>query len=94
MAYSGRMSVGATTGAAFRGLVAFDEASAESFFGREEDAARLAHLVQAEGTRVVALSGVSGVGKTSLLRAALVPAIQKRGGLAIYLGPTTTSTPR
>jgi hypothetical protein len=86
MAYSEGMSVGATTGAAFRGFIAFDEASADSFFAREGDAARLAQLANAEGTRAVALSGVAGVGKTSLLRAALVPAIQKRGGMAIYLG--------
>jgi HEAT repeat protein/DNA-binding MarR family transcriptional regulator len=80
------MSVGATTTGAFRGFVAFDEAARESFFGREEETARLLQLVLAEGTRAVVLAGESGVGKTSLLRAGLVPAIQKRGGLAVYLG--------
>jgi HEAT repeat protein len=85
MAYSAGMSVGATPGA-FRGFLAFDEGAAEGFFGREEETARLAQLVSAEGTRVVVLSGESGGGKTSLLRAGLLPALQKRGSLAIYLG--------
>jgi HEAT repeat protein len=80
------MSVGATTAGPFRGFVAFDETSAETFYGREQETSRLANLVLAEGPRVVALSGESGVGKTSLLRAGLIPAVQKRGGLAIYLG--------
>ena len=78
--------VGAATGTAFRGLAAFDEAAAETFFGREEEAARLAQLTLVETTRLVSLAGESGVGKTSLLRAALIPSIQKRGGQAIYLG--------
>ena len=80
------MSVGAATSGPFRGFVAFDEASAETFYGREQETARLTNLVLAEGARTVALSGEAGVGKTSLLRAGLVAALQKRGGLAIYLG--------
>ncbi len=86
MPYSETMSVGSTTTGPFRGFVAFDEASADTFYGREAEVARLANLVLAEGSRTVALSGEAGVGKTSLLRAGLIPAIQKRGGLAIYLG--------
>jgi len=79
------MSVGVATSGPFRGFVAFDEASADTFYGRETEIARLANLVLGEGARTVALSGEAGVGKTSLLRAGLIPAIQKRGGLAIYL---------
>jgi len=80
------MSLGAATSGAFRGFVAFDEGGADTFYGREQEIARLTNLVLTEGARTVALSGEAGVGKTSLLRAGLVPAIQKRGGLAIYLG--------
>ena len=79
------MSVGVGTSGPFRGFVAFDEASADTFYGREPETTRLANLVLAEGARTVALSGEAGVGKTSLLRAGLIPAVQKRGGLAIYL---------
>jgi HEAT repeat protein len=86
MSYSSTMSVGATTAGPFRGFLAYDEAAAETFFGREAETARLVQLVHGEGTRTVALSGESGVGKTSLLRAGLIPAVQKKGGLAIYLG--------
>ena len=80
------MSVGATTAGPFRGFLAYDEAAAETFFGREAETARLIQLVLGEGTRTVALAGEAGVGKTSLLRAGLIPAVQKKGGLAIYLG--------
>lgn len=79
------MSVGVGTSGPFRGFVAFDEASADTFYGREPETTRLANLVLGEGARTVALSGEAGVGKTSLLRAGLIPAVQKRGGLAIYL---------
>src|SRR5579872_5113510 len=70
----------------FRGFVPFDEAATETFYGRREETARLAELVLAEANRVTALSGELGVGKTSLLRAGLIPALQKRGVVAIYLG--------
>ena len=48
-----------------RGFLPFDEGSADAFHGRAEEIARLARLCSGEA-RVVALSGVSGVGKTSL----------------------------
>jgi HEAT repeat protein len=81
------MSVGAMPAAAFRGFVPYDEAAADGFFGRDDEIARLAKLVAApDGARAVAVSGESGVGKTSLLRAGLIPAIQKKGGVGIYVG--------
>src|SRR5216684_3529692 len=70
----------------FRGFIPFDEAAVETFYGRREETARLAELVLAESNRVTALTGELGVGKTSLLRAGLMPALQKRGVVALYLG--------
>src|SRR5258708_6156505 len=70
----------------FRGFIPFDEAAVETFYGRREETTRLAELVLTESNRVTALTGEIGVGKTSLLRAGLMPALQKRGVVAIYLG--------
>jgi len=70
----------------FRGLVPYDESSAALFFGRMDEIAALDALVVREGDRVVALTGESGVGKTSLLRAGLLPALAKRDVTGVYLG--------
>jgi WD40 repeat protein/DNA-binding SARP family transcriptional activator len=57
----------------FRGLAAFDSAHAEYFFGRERLVAGLvARLV---GSTMLAVVGPSGSGKSSALRAGLLPAL-------------------
>jgi HEAT repeat protein len=70
----------------FRGLVPYDENSAALFFGRADDIVTLDRLVCREGDQVVALTGELGVGKTSLLRAGLLPALAKRDVTGVYLG--------
>jgi formylglycine-generating enzyme required for sulfatase activity/energy-coupling factor transporter ATP-binding protein EcfA2 len=58
----------------FRGLQVFDEEHARFFFGRE---ALTQHLVeQLRGDRFLAVVGPSGSGKSSLVRAGLVPQIR------------------
>jgi hypothetical protein len=65
----------------YRGLVAFGEQDAPFFFGREAATAevldRMARLLAGAGLLVV--SGVSGAGKSSLLRAGVLPLIGTRG---------------
>ena len=56
------------------GLAAFQAEDAGRFFGREKLVAELLRLVATE--RFVSVFGASGVGKSSLLRAGLAPAIQ------------------
>ncbi|MCE3246297.1 MAG: transcriptional activator domain [Geminicoccaceae bacterium] len=57
----------------FRGLAPFEAAQAEYFFGRERlVAALVARLV---GSALLAVFGPSGSGKSSLLRAGLLPAL-------------------
>ncbi len=57
----------------FRGLAPFDSAHAEYFFGRERLVADLvARLV---GSTLIAVVGPSGSGKSSVLRAGLLPAL-------------------
>jgi WD40 repeat protein/class 3 adenylate cyclase len=62
----------------YRGLEVFEEEHAEFFFGRDADVQRLLELLKAE--RFLAVLGPSGSGKSSLVRAGLVPAI-RRGAL-------------
>lgn len=59
----------------YRGLQAFDEEHAEFFFGRDGDIQRLVEKLKT--TRLLAVLGASGSGKTSLVRAGLLPAIKK-----------------
>ena len=70
---------------AFGSFLPFDERGAEGFFGRADEIGRLVEAVTGEA-HVVALTGVSGVGKTSLLRAGLGPALARRGLTVVTLG--------
>ncbi|MFE0388395.1 helix-turn-helix domain-containing protein [Streptomyces bungoensis] len=61
--------------APYRGLARFGPGDRELFFGRERLVAQLAARVRSH--RVVAVVGASGSGKSSLLRAGLVPALRR-----------------
>jgi WD40 repeat protein/energy-coupling factor transporter ATP-binding protein EcfA2 len=62
----------------YRGLQTFDEEHAEFFFGRDADIQRL--LEKLKTTRFLTVIGPSGSGKSSLVRAGVIPAL-KRGVL-------------
>src|SRR5688572_3922948 len=79
------MSAGGMPGP-FRGLVPFDESSVGLFFGRASETASLFQQIAKDGARVTALTGESGAGKTSLLRAGVTPLLVKQGVLPVYLG--------
>ncbi|MFJ8435527.1 helix-turn-helix domain-containing protein [Kitasatospora sp. NPDC094019] len=70
-------------GAPYRGLSRFEPGDRERFFGRDRLVADLLALVDSH--RLVAVVGASGSGKSSLLRAGLVPALRDRG--ATQAGP-------
>ena len=57
----------------------FDEADADDFFGRETLTARLIGRMMegAEMARFLAVVGPSGSGKSSVVRAGMVPALRK-----------------
>ncbi|WP_221352298.1 hypothetical protein [Streptomyces beigongshangae] len=61
--------------APYRGLARFEPGDRELFFGRERLVAQLAERVRAH--RLVAVVGASGSGKSSLLRAGLIPVLRK-----------------
>ncbi len=76
---------GAPTGGHFGGFAPFDERGAEAFFGRTDEVALLDRLLAGEA-HIVALTAPSGVGKTSLLRAGLTPALARRGVAVVTIG--------
>ena len=61
----------------YRGLRAFDEDHATFFFGRQRDTQRLVEKLK--GTRFLAVLGPSGSGKSSLVRAGLLPQLRDAG---------------
>ena len=71
----------------YRGLAAFDEPDAEVFFGRDELVATATDKLREEP--LVLLVGPSGSGKSSILRAGVVPACRAAGLLPVVMTPTT-----
>jgi WD40 repeat protein len=66
-------------GCPYRGLLPFNESDAEVFYGRERLAAELTVQLAARVTRggLVVVTGTSGAGKSSLLRAGLLPILAR-----------------
>lgn len=74
-----------STACPYRGLQPFGVEDEEDFFGRGADIeAALARLTR---SRFLAVSGASGSGKSSLVRAGVVPALQRRGDRVVILTP-------
>src|SRR3979409_2781690 len=65
------------------GLASFTEETRAFFFGRDEEIAELARRVQRK--LLTLLFGQSGLGKTSILRAGLVPRLRDQGYCPIYV---------
>ncbi|MBB4133292.1 winged helix-turn-helix domain-containing protein [Xanthomonas sp. 3075] len=73
-----------THGNPYVGLQAFDPAHAQVFFGRSHAIAQVLAALRAQlhsQRGLVLVSGASGCGKTSLLRAGVVPLLSQPGGL-------------
>ncbi len=65
------------------GLASFTEETRAYFYGRDEEVAELARRVQRK--LLTLLFGQSGLGKTSILRAGLVPRLRGHGYCPIYV---------
>ena len=65
------------------GLASFTEETRQYFYGREEEVAELARRVQRKLLTV--LFGQSGLGKTSILRAGIVPRLRPEGHCPVYV---------
>ena len=66
-----------------RGLDPFGEAERDVWQGREAERDELARMVTADGFRAGLLFGEAGVGKTSLVRAGLIPHLRDHGVVAL-----------
>lgn len=75
----------------FPGLLAFHEEDAALYFGRDDDIRRLIERLDARraqgGAKLVALLGSSGSGKSSLLRAGVIPRLKRSGRNWIVVPP-------
>ncbi len=65
----------------YPGLAAFTEADAEFFFGREDEVAQMWRKLTSR--RLLAVIGPSGVGKSSFLRAGVIPAMPDGWGVLV-----------
>jgi tetratricopeptide (TPR) repeat protein len=65
------------------GLASFTEETRQFFYGREDEVAELSRRVQRKLLTV--LFGQSGLGKTSILRAGLVPRLRAQGYCPVYV---------
>ncbi|MFN7677995.1 MAG: toll/interleukin-1 receptor domain-containing protein, partial [Cyanobacteriota bacterium] len=78
----------------YPGLLSFDQADAAIFFGRDAEIRELIEVLRAlriHGTgQLVTLLGASGSGKSSLLRAGVLPRLARSGGHWIILPPFRT----
>jgi HEAT repeat protein len=66
-----------------RGLDSFGEAERDVWHGREAERDDIAKMVTADGFRAGLLFGEPGVGKTSLVRAGLIPYLRDHGTVAL-----------
>ena len=76
----------------YRGLSAFEERDAGFFFGREAAATQVLERMsrQLDGAGLLVVSGVSGAGKSSLLRAGVLPRLR---GAGLASAPGSASWP-
>lgn len=65
------------------GLASFREVDRDLFYGREAETQEILRLVLRE--RLTVLFGLSGLGKTSLLRAGLFPLLREENVLPVYI---------
>lgn len=66
-----------------RGLDPFGEAERDVWYGRETERDEIAKMVTADGFRAGLVYGEPGVGKTSLVRAGLIPYLRDHGIVAL-----------
>lgn len=66
----------------FPGLVSFGSDEADIFFGREKEIEQLLSLIERDP--VIVVNGLSGCGKSSLIKAGIIPHLEEAEKLVIY----------
>jgi eukaryotic-like serine/threonine-protein kinase len=72
-----RVAVVGHDGNPFAGLAPFQEADADRFYGRDREVGAV--LARLRNCPLIALAGPSGVGKSSLVRAGVIPQLKRSG---------------
>src|SRR5690606_15716285 len=75
----------------YRGLEPFDEQHADYLFGRDDEIARITAALQ--DRPLVAVVGRSGVGKSSIVRAGVVPRLRADGTRVVVVRMTGAQSP-
>lgn len=70
----------------YKGLLRFDEADADRYFGREETVGQV--LAELADWPFLAIVGASGSGKSSLVRAGVIPALKTASARVYVITPT------
>ncbi|MFF5553938.1 WD40 repeat domain-containing protein [Streptomyces olivaceoviridis] len=91
VAVLGRTEDGQSAEPPYKGLVRFETGDSDRFFGRDRLTADLLDLLLRQ--RFAAVFGPSGSGKSSLLRAGLIPALQRTQMLDLGLAALCILTP-
>src|SRR5213075_2085245 len=74
----------------YAGLASFQESDADKFFGRNREIAEM--VMQIRDRPLMAITGSSGIGKSSFVRAGVIPALKRSGELweALIVRPGRT----
>jgi hypothetical protein len=87
----GETPVGPPESVPYRGLLPFREDDAPVFHGRDREVERLVRLVAQQP--VVVVAGASGSGKSSLVRAGLLPALREQNATVVVFRPIRDVNP-
>ncbi len=79
----GTTSVIVTAMANLRGLAPYADADGAQLVGRAVDRDEIVKMITSDGVRAGLIFGEAGVGKTSLLQAAVLPALRKAGAVVL-----------
>ena len=74
----------------FKGLSSFDYEDSVRFFGRDKDVERIYNDIE-HNSGLLIVSGASGTGKSSLIRAGLIPKLEKEYGSLFWASCTPSS---
>ena len=63
----------------FKGLEAYGEKDKDKFYGREKVISAILNIIKERRSNILIVTGVSGSGKTSVIKAGVKPALEKEG---------------